>query len=87
MKTGWGSKIRDGYAAYTGQDSAGKMHFPGFRDDTALWLLANRDFVGLGIDTASIDVASSTNFMVHQIMLNPDVNKYFLENLNLEEVE
>ena len=87
MKTGWGSKIRDGYAAYTGQDAAGKMHFPGYTPEVADWLLANRNFAGLGIDTASIDMGTSPDFIVHQKILNPSVNKYFLENLNLEEVE
>ena len=87
MKTGWSSKIRDGYAAYAGQDSTGKSHFPGFSIEAALWLLSNREFVGLGTDTASVDVGTSSNFMVHQAILNPEVNKYFLENLNLEEVE
>ena len=87
MKTGWGSKIRDGYATYTGQDAAGKMHFPGFSVESSEWLLANRNFVGLGIDSPSLDVGTSSDFMVHQNLLNPNVNKYFLENLNLEGVE
>ena len=65
MKSGWGSKIRDGYAAYTGQDAAGKMHFPGYTPEVADWLLANRDFAGLGIDTASIDMGTSPDFIVH----------------------
>ena len=87
MKTGWGSKIRDGYATYTGQDAAGKMHFPGFSVESSEWLLTNRNFVGLGIDSPSLDVGTSADFMVHQNLLNPNVNKYFLENMNLEGVE
>ena len=63
------------------------MHFPGFSVESSEWLLANRNFVALGIDSPSLDVGTSSDFMVHQNLLNPNVNKYFLENMNLEDVE
>lgn len=86
-KTGWGSKIRDGHDVYTGKGSDGKSYYPGFSEESSTWLLNNRNFVGLGIDSPSLDVGTSPNFIVHQNLLNPSANKYFLENLNLENVE
>jgi len=86
MKTGWSSRLRDRDSYIQPNEDGTVFHFPGFSEESAQWLLDNRDFVALGIDTASLDVGTSTDYMVHQILLNPSVNKYFIENLNLEEV-
>ena len=82
MKTGWDANI--GTPKYVGQDEAGAYHFPGFSVEAAQWLIDNRDFAGLAVDSASADVGTSTDYMVHQIVLGAD--KYNLENLVLGEV-
>jgi kynurenine formamidase len=65
MKTGWGSKFHD-VAQYV--DGG----FPGFCPDLARFLVKERDIVGIGIDTASLDHSSSTDFMTHQVILSAD---------------
>lgn len=64
MKTGWSSKARN-RDEYLNLDENGAFNFPGFSVEAAQWLLDNRDFVALGIDSASLDVGTSTDYMVH----------------------
>ncbi|PIS03441.1 MAG: cyclase [Chlamydiae bacterium CG10_big_fil_rev_8_21_14_0_10_42_34] len=72
---------------YRNVQSDGKMHFPGFSESAALFLI-ERNVVGLGIDTLSPD--GSTNgpgvrYPVHESILG--AKKYILENLaNLEQM-
>jgi kynurenine formamidase len=75
--TGWHRRFRDP-AKYLNQDAEGVMHFPGFSADAAQ-LLVERDVMGIGIDTPSLDNGPSKDFPTHKIMLGAD--KYMVENL------
>jgi kynurenine formamidase len=55
------------------------MHFPGFHGDAAKWLVEERDIVGIGVDTLSLDHGASTTFDTHLTIL--PAGKYGLENL------
>ena len=48
------------------------MHFPGFGEQAAKWLLSERGIGGIGIDTLSLDPGRSETFPVHVAMLGGD---------------
>lgn len=75
--TGWHKRFNDP-AKYVNQDAEGVMHFPGYSAEAAE-LLVERDVVGIGIDTLSIDPGASKDFLAHKTMLG--AGKYQLENL------
>jgi kynurenine formamidase len=75
--TGWHKRFIDA-AKYFNQDDQGVMHFPGFAAGAAQ-LLIERDVVGIGIDTLSIDHGPSKDFATHKAMLA--ASKYQIENL------
>jgi len=77
-RTGWDSRwnsVKD----YRNADSKGVMHFPGYSEDAAHFLVEGRKVVGIGIDTLSIDYGPSKDFPVHQYDLGHSV--YQLENV------
>jgi len=76
--TGWSSRWNNGNA-YRNADAKGTLHFPGYSEDAAKFLVDARQIVGLGIDTLSIDYGSSPNFPVHRYVLGHGV--YQLENV------
>ena len=81
LHTGWDRFWPDA-AAYLGDDTSGdasKLRFPSFGAEAARFLVEERSIAGLGVDTASIDVGSSSDFPVHRIAAARDV--YGLENL------
>ena len=87
--TGFGSKWPD-EKAYLGTDQKGDaavkdLHFPGLHPDATKWLVENRKFKAVGIDTASIDYGQSTDFKSHvELMTN---NLPAFENVaNLEKL-
>jgi kynurenine formamidase len=70
---------------YRNADASGVLHFPGYSLDAAKFLVDDRNVVGLGIDTLSIDCGSSENLAVHHYTLSRSL--YHLENLaNLAQV-
>ena len=77
LNTGWYKRFgsQDDYA---NMDADNVMHFPGYGPDTAK-LLIERDVIGIGIDTLSIDYGPSKGFETHKAMLG--ANKYQVENL------
>jgi kynurenine formamidase len=84
MDSGW-----DGRAAnppsFLNADSSGVMHYPGFHPDAASFLVEERDIVGIGVDTLSLDRGPATNFPTHLIVL--PAGKYGVEALaNLSQV-
>ena len=83
-RTGWDSRwtsVRD----YRNADQKGTMHFPGYSEDAAKFLIQGRNALGLGIDTLSIDHGPSKDFPVRQYALAHSV--YQLENVaNLDRV-
>ena len=89
FQTGFGSKWPD-KKAYLGTDQRGDgaakdLHFPGLHPDAAKWLVENRKFKAVGIDTASIDYGQSTDFKTHVTLMTANIPAF--ENVaNLEKV-
>ncbi len=77
FNTGWYEKFNDP-EAYVNADAEGVMHFPGLSREAAE-LLVEREVVGIGIDTLSIDPGAKTDYAAHQVMLA--AGHYQLENL------
>ncbi|MBS0169047.1 MAG: cyclase family protein [Nitrospira sp.] len=87
MLTGWGThwKNRDRYFGSATPDVPSTLHFPGFSEEAARFLVAERHIVGIGIDTPSIDYGPSQHFEVHRIINGAGL--YGLENVaRLEEL-
>jgi len=77
--TGWGERIGDP-AAYLNADASGTLHAPGFSGDATDFLKAERPGVrAIGLDTASLDIAASTEFPAHVSWLPS--GRYGIENL------
>lgn len=84
MNSGWGTRYPNP-PAFVNQDSGGVLHFPGFSQDAVDFLLAERNVVGIGVDTLSLDHGPSTSFAVHNTWL--PANRWGIENLaNLDSV-
>lgn len=78
VNTGWYERFNDP-EKYANKDAEGVMHFPGF-SKAAAQLLVERDVVGIGIDTLSVDRGVAQEAHAHQAMLG--AGKYVIENLN-----
>ncbi|MEA2598645.1 MAG: hypothetical protein QOF01_5114 [Thermomicrobiales bacterium] len=78
MHSGWDARVGDA-AAFINQDASGAPHFPGFHSDAAAMLVDERDIVGIGVDTVSLDFGASTDFATHNTVL--PAGRYGLENL------
>jgi len=78
MYTGWSKKWKD-FAAYLNQDEGGQMHFPGFSEEAARFLIQERQIRGIGIDNLSADAATAKGFPVHGIVNG--AGKFQLENV------
>ncbi len=87
MYSGWGARWPD-KKRYLGTDKPGdteNLHFPGFSEEAATFLVREREINAIGVDTASIDHGPSRDFIVHRII--HAANKPALENLaNLDRV-
>ncbi len=82
--TGWGGYWGNG-KKYFNFDRKRQMRFPGVSREAAHYLLQNRDIVGLGIDTASIEGGLAEGFPVHRLLLARQ--KLVVENVaNLDRV-
>ncbi len=81
MYTGWGRFWPDAskYLGSTTPGDATTLHFPGFSQEAAEFLVRERKVDGIGIDTASIDHGQSREFTVHQVING--AGKYGLENI------
>lgn len=79
-KTGWGERDITNTAEYVNG-----CNFPGFSIEAAKWLL-ERQIVGIGIDTPSLDpgTIAGGGFPVHILVLGAD--KYQIENMKLGDV-
>lgn len=78
MHSGWESRVND-ERAFRNPDSGGTMHFPGFHPEAAEMLVKDRNIVGIGVDTLSLDYGKSTDFKTHVTVLG--ANKWGLENV------
>ncbi len=83
-RTGWSSRWYS-MEKYRNADAKNVMHFPGFAEQTARFLVEARQIAGLGIDTLSVDPGSSQDYPVHRY--GAAHNIYNLENVGyLEQV-
>jgi kynurenine formamidase len=83
IRTGFSERWPDA-ARYLGTAERGDaavpgLHFPGLHPDTARWLVANRSFKAIGIDTASIDYGQSSAFESHRVLFESEIPAF--ENL------
>ncbi|GAB5602213.1 cyclase family protein [Thermus sp. FJN-A] len=84
MHSGWEARWQDP-KAFLNQDASGTLHFPGFSPEAAAFLVQEREIVGVGVDTLSLDFGPSKDFRAHVTLLG--AGKYGLENLaNLAQV-
>ena len=85
MDSGWGQRVADS-EAFVSVDAQEVMHFPGFTLEAAEFLTVERDIVGVGVDTLSLDTGISSfrgGYPAHLTFL--PAGKYGLElmaNLN-----
>jgi kynurenine formamidase len=82
MYSGWGGRIGQP-DKFLNKDAKGTMHAPGFSEEVAKFLTKERDIVGAGVDTLSLDVAAASKFVAHLAFLG--AGKYGVEllaNLN-----
>ncbi|OWF44021.1 uncharacterized protein LOC110458914 [Mizuhopecten yessoensis] len=71
MNSGWGSRYPDFVRVFnssTYKEDHSSLHFPGFHESAAQWLVNKRDVHALGSDTPSADYGRSTSFPVHQLV-------------------
>lgn len=79
LKTGW-SKYWPDAGKYMGHATdVSKLDFPGLGLEAAKLIAGNKNVVGVGIDTASIDYGKSTEFYTHRMLQTH--GKYILENV------
>jgi len=64
MNSGWDARIADP-ETFINQDADGVLHFPGFHPDATTLLVEERDIIGIGVDTLSLDFGASTDFGSH----------------------
>lgn len=79
--TGWSAYWPD-KEQYLGSQTPGdssSLHFPGFSQEAAAFLVHQRNIRGVGIDTASIDAGQSRQFLAHRTF--SEANVYALENV------
>jgi kynurenine formamidase len=76
MHSGWDARIGD-TNRFLNKDAQGTMHAPGFSEEAARFLAQERDIVGAGVDTLSLDVASAQKFVAHLALLG--AGKYAVE--------
>ena len=83
LRTGFAKHWPD-RTKYMGTDERGaaavaKLHFPGLSPEAARWLVANRSFKAIGLDTPSIDYGQSTLFESHRVLFERNIPAF--ENL------
>jgi kynurenine formamidase len=76
MLSGWGARIGNA-DRFLNKDAKGTMHAPGFSEDAAKFLTKERDIVGVGVDTLSLDIAAASKFVAHLAFLG--AGKYGVE--------
>jgi kynurenine formamidase len=78
LRTGYDRRWPDP-ASYLGQDAAGGLHFPGFSEQAARWLIEERGIGALGTDTMGIDPGADSTYAANRALLHGD--RIHLENL------
>ena len=84
MHSGWAARVGNANR-FLNRDAKGTMHAPGFSEEAARFLVQERDIVGAGVDTLSLDKAEAQKFVAHLALLG--AGKYGVELLaNLSSV-
>jgi kynurenine formamidase len=78
MHSGWDARIGNP-ARFLNKDAKDTMHAPGFSEQVAKFLVMERDIVGAGVDTLSLDTAAAQKFVAHLALLG--AGKYGVELL------
>ena len=78
VHSGWDARVGDPNR-FLNQDAKGTMHAPGFSGEAAQFLVRERDIVGVGIDTLSLDAGAAQKFVAHLALLGG--GKYGVELL------
>jgi kynurenine formamidase len=78
MHSGWDNRVGNP-EGFLNKDAKGTMHAPGFSEEVARFLVEERDIVGAGVDTLSLDGASVSKFVAHLALLG--AGKYGVELL------
>ncbi|RKS09667.1 kynurenine formamidase [Nocardiopsis sp. Huas11] len=79
MDSGWYKRVGDAEAFLQFDRSAEVMRFPGVSVEAADFLVGERDIVGFGTDTTSLDVGTRVEPLTHRALLT--TGRYGLENL------
>ena len=78
MHSGWDARI-GGADRFLNRDAKNVMHTPGFSEQAARFLVQEREIVGAGVDTLSLDAGAAQKFVAHLALLGAD--KYGIELL------
>ncbi len=63
MNSGWDQHVKT--KRFRNADDKGAMHFPGFHEESAAFLLKERAALALAVDTLSIDIGPTKSFPTH----------------------
>ncbi|GAB4544747.1 MAG: cyclase family protein [Anaerolineae bacterium] len=78
MYSGWDARWNDP-KAFRNADAQDVQHYPGFSADAAKFLVTERDILGVGVDTLSLDTGMSSTFDAHLTFLA--AGKYGIEGV------
>ena len=78
MYSGWESRLSDP-ASFINLDGDDVQHYPGFDPAAAAFLIEERNIVGIGVDTLSLDFGAYQDFGTHITILS--AGGYGLENV------
>lgn len=78
MYSGWDARTSDANT-FLNRDAKGTLHSPGFGEQAARFLVKERDIVGVGVDTVSLDAGSAQKLVAHLELLG--AGKYGIEFL------
>jgi kynurenine formamidase len=76
MHAGWDARATSA-DRFLNRDAKGTQHAPGFSEQAARFLVAERDICGVGVDTLSLDAGSAQKFVAHLVILG--AGKYGVE--------
>ena len=76
MHSGWDARATN-IDRFLNRDAKGRMHMPGFGEEAARFLVAERDICGVGVDTLSLDAGAAQKFVAHVAILG--AGKYGVE--------
>ncbi len=65
MYSGWDERVKDA-KAFINMDGSNTMHFPGFSAEAAAFLARERDVIGIGVDTISLDPGKDKEYKAHK---------------------